>query len=880
LLRRDEEARRLLAFIFERATSERFAVPVTIVAGAHDLANKLAQDGDLVSAAMLYEKSVPVIEAMSGGNASGHLWMVLSDLAALYEKADLPREEQATLNRMAVLVQDDRDERCRFLLRLTSAALRVGSPLEAQTTLDEAWGCLGGDEMEWISWVSFQFSRLNRPGPAQAVVDRALKEPTLTKAGKAALLHARAIAYLVELDPCQAASNVRGELALLGKTAEPHKIKSALSLRDHARQSCRGQRRVVRGGRKLRTDPAALSAAREDLTQAEKMYASDSQSVLGRRFNLALELLKSGRSDDACKELTATAVAFAARTLLYATELSRASQLSGHRGFTSHLTDALISSCLPVSGDALAEPLLYLKGHVLEGVRQEAQLIRLEGRPGDREIALRLREVRAQIASALLAPEGAQRSVPALTERKEELERQLNVHGSVSWMEPLGVIGGVTGMRRSLNADEAYVEFASYEPLLSSSRERRLIALVLTRNSVTALDLGSLKRIMSMRDAWLSEISDWNGAGSVALSRLNRALFRPIVSLLPDGVSNLIVSPDEHLDGVPWQHPELVGGATTVWLVSSARDFVRWKVAAVPRSDSSGRMTVFKEIDFNAGAGALVGPSLRLLRLPDERREPLSKLAGLSVKIVSGPDATLSRLGQELGTAEMVHIETHGVFLDSRNGFSMLERNLFSASALALTGANRKDTFGRRPGVVSAEVLVGLAGPELRVATLAMCESARGSAIPGQGTLGFVTALNASGTPVVVASAWRASLESARVLFPGFYSGLSSVGPRRAFDDAIAGVRRDGKLRGARHWAAWMFFGYTRESASPTLEMSRIAYRLCGCRERDCGWSDEVEMDKLKKVLQAPGLVKEDEDTIVGLIGSLKQCQPASSEEK
>jgi tetratricopeptide (TPR) repeat protein len=877
-LQRDEDARHLLHSIFERAREEHYQVPVTIVASAHDMARACAASGDLISAALVFEDTVAVIRSMSGAGGSEHLWQALSDVAGLYEQADVPTSELATLQEMTKLTPPDPDRRCDLVVRLTSADLRAGHPFEAQETLQEAERCLDGRQPAWLSWVSFQFSRLQHPGLAQKVVDRALSDPRLSKADTASLLSSMAIAHLTSLDPCQAARVARRALSLLDKTVSNEQVEHVRSVRDTASRSCHDSAPTKRSSTVRASDPAALARAQEELREAERTYAADSQSVLGRRFNLGIELQRSGRPADSCRELTAVAMRFTAKVLPLITEVSRASQIAVQQGFTTHLIDALVTSCLPVSAAALAEPLLYVKGHVMEGVRQESELLRLEVTPEHRESVLRLRRVRSRIAGALLATARGQRDVADLTDEKEQLERRLNASKDSTTIEPLGLIGGLTGLRRSMNDDEVYIDLTSYSAAGGSSMDRRLVALVISRGSVAVVDL-RLEPILALRDAWLADIASWDSPGKASASRLRKALIEPVLAVVPSGVHDVIVSPDECLHGTPWQIPDFVTAGATVWLVPTARELVRWKIASDGARSTSSRISIIDRADFDAGPGRLMSEPERLLPLSDALPDALVPFKATTATVVRGSGATLENLAQELGTAEMLHIQSHGVFTGIADKLKIWSRNPFSSSALALASANRKDDTGKRLGLVTAEQLVGLAGPNLRVATLAMCDGGRGAGIPGQGNLGFVTALSAMGTPNVIASAWRASLESANALFPLFYEGLfSGRAARDAFDRAVAAIRARRGLRGARHWAAWQYFGYDRPSSAPTLELSRLAHRLCACRSAEC-WKDPRDLERLRSVLSTPGLTDEDQHTILDLVAGLKQCRSAAPDQ-
>lgn len=876
---RNDEAYRVLRALFARSREEHIELPADILAMAHDDANVLVDQGEYVGGAMLYEDVIASLDALGDRVPPHHRFLAISSLASLYEKADLPDQELATLRRLTELGFVSDDEHCDTWSRVTSAALRAGRADEAQGYLDQAWGCWRSSDADTLAWFSFQFSRLGRTGAAHRVVDRALSEKKLDAKAKAKLLHVAAVAYLIEQDACEAVTLSRREIQLLKDQRDEQAATSeARKLLEQGNATCASSNRpapdTITGPSR---DPHYFDDLKEDLARAQKTYAPGSPSVLGRRFNVASELAKLGRNGEACKVFADVARAFTDTWLATSAEMSRIAQLSQQRTLAVNTIDGIASTCVGGSINGL-EALLFLKGHVLEGIRQEATLIRLsEGK--EREAALRLRSARARIASSLLANDDP--GLPNAIDAKEQLERELTAPGRGFWaIEPLGVIGGVVGLRRSLLPDEAYVDLTTYDSPYGGRTRRKAVAVVLTRDAASWVDLGPEAPIRQARTDWLGAIANWKATGREQLDHLKSLLVQPILAKLPTGINHLIVSADPRFDGVPWQHPDLTGNST-VWLVGSARELVRYKLAAASSEIAPrARMAVMHDVDFDAGSGALVTPLARLDALRDPAlirpNDGIHAPAGTTIEDLAGRLPTPDAFFDELSRAQILHVETHGVVLEPEESHDV-QRTPFSTAAVALAGANRQDSQGRRLGIVSAEELVGAVSPDLRIATLAMCDGARGASIPGQGNLGLATALASAGTPFIVASSWRSSVESASILFPKFYDRLFAIGDgRAAFEEAVAAVRGSADLGGARHWAGWLYLGYGRESRSPTLEMSRLVNQLCNCPSAECGWRDAGPMNDLKRILATPNLSAEDQDVILGLVVGLKQCAPES----
>ncbi len=874
---KNDSAYRVLRSLFAQARTERFALPAEVVAHANDFAIQLGQSGDIISSAMLHED---VIEKLEKSDVpQGHVSIARSNLALLFEKAELPDQELAALRPLTKLGFVSDKEHCNTWARVTSAALRAGLADEAHAYLDEAWACWTTAYIDFLRWVSFQFSRLGRTGVSHRTVERFLSEQKLDSDAKVGFLYTASVAYLVEQDACRAAAMSQRAVALLqNQKPEQASTIKVYELAKTARELCNRAKDQRSVSRKIaKENEANLEELRADLAKAEQSYHTGSPSVTARRSNLAIELLKLGHKAEACKEASRAGKDFTTRWMSSSAELSRIAQLSQQRYIVVHMIDLIVSACLGLSEESI-EALFFTKGHILEGIRQEANLLRLsKGR--QRETTLRLRALRARIAAYLLAERAP--GLRGAIETKEKLERKLTDPGTNSIaVEPLGLIGGIEGLRRSLLEDEVYIDFTTYESFLNDVRSRRIAAIILMRDTTMWVDVGSEKVVRRAHSKWKSAIANWRAGGQKQLKHLRSLLIDPLVAKIPASIHNVIISSDRELLNLPWQHPDFVRNRT-VWLVGSARELVRYKLAASSsRPPIAGRMAVLHNIDFNAGSGKLVEPIARLNKLrPSDKvqsRAGIHPVPKVSFDDVSGALTTRKRLFEVLAQSEAFHIETHGLVLEADQARN-LQRSPFSAAALALAGSNRRDSRGRRAGLVSAEELVGAINPRIRIATLAMCDSARGASIPGQGNLGLATAFMTAGTPIVVASAWRSSLQSAMALFPAFYNRLFVGGnARAAFDKGIDALRRTRNLRGARHWAGWLYLGYDRESESPTLQVSRIANQLCNCRSTKCGWKDPAVLGELKKILAAPELSTDDKSLILRLLSNLKQCLPES----
>ncbi len=176
---------------------------------------------------------------------------------------------------------------------------------------------------------------------------------------------------------------------------------------------------------------------------------------------------------------------------------------------------------------------------------------------------------------------------------------------------------------------------------------------------------------------------------------------------------------------------------------------------------------------------------------PIEGSEEEAKIVAqlLNTKPIIGKDATESAIKQQLSTARLIHIATHGTFDD--------EKPLEGAIALG------KERDG--DGLLKAtEILEYKLNAELFV--LSACNTARGK-ITGDGVIGLSRSLFAAGVPSVIVSLWQVpDKEVTPLLMEEFYKNL-----QRNLDKAKA-LRQAMVATMAKHpepekWAAFTLIG-------------------------------------------------------------------------
>lgn len=203
-----------------------------------------------------------------------------------------------------------------------------------------------------------------------------------------------------------------------------------------------------------------------------------------------------------------------------------------------------------------------------------------------------------------------------------------------------------------------------------------------------------------------SERSPENLAGLIggAAQTLSDALFGGLDELRD---RELVLVPPPFLHATPWHElPGLGGRSLTV-----AASVMQWlRAVEVPPREG--------------GTAVAAGPSL-----PGALAEAQAIASLYGVSPLTGAEATVLRVLGHLGTAEVVHIATHGWLRADNPQFSELR---LSDGELMV---HHLDTIDRLPSTV----------------ILACCDTGRPVSLPGEGMLGFVAACLTRGTRTLIA---------------------------------------------------------------------------------------------------------------------------------
>jgi tetratricopeptide (TPR) repeat protein/CHAT domain-containing protein len=164
--------------------------------------------------------------------------------------------------------------------------------------------------------------------------------------------------------------------------------------------------------------------------------------------------------------------------------------------------------------------------------------------------------------------------------------------------------------------------------------------------------------------------------------------------------------------------------------------------------------------------------------------------------VLTGSAATEAAMKQRAPEFRVIHLATHGYFLDDRcdSSFEQARRAPESPmavgpvgesplllSGLALAGANRRGDAGAQDedGILTAEEISSLDLSGVDWAVLSACETGVGRIQLGEGVLGLRRAFEVAGAGTLIMSLWRVEDQSARewmqYLYEGRLEGMSSA---------------------------------------------------------------------------------------------------------
>jgi CHAT domain-containing protein len=453
-------------------------------------------------------------------------------------------------------------------------------------------------------------------------------------------------------------------------------------------------------------------------------------------------------------------------------------------------------------------------------------------------------------------------------QKKEAAERALAEKSAAARAESARSNIGLQEVRPMLPADSALVAFMRYDrttvdtasTAITSRIVPSYIAFVIRsdREATVAVPLGSATRIESAVAAWREQVGgqmiaarttvDPERAYRVAGAQLRRIIWTPIAARIA-GVRHVFIVPDGAINLVSFASlPEgtnryLIEEGPVIHYLSTERDLV---LNDVPPS-AGGLLAVggpaFDEQVSSPAANARRSSCATLgyvhfEDLPGSRNEATEvatiwkSLSGGEAKLLSGRAATETAVKQAFVGRRVVHLATHGYFLNSRcasasigstrsvgglalgtASLSTLMENPLLLTGLAFAGANLRSRSQDDDGLLTAEEVAGLNLQDTEWVVLSACDTGAGQIKAGEGVFGLRRAFQIAGARTIIMSLWSVEDQATRSWMRDLYDArfvrhfTTTEAVRAASLNAVRARRARGQSTHPFYWAGFVSAG-------------------------------------------------------------------------
>jgi CHAT domain-containing protein/tetratricopeptide (TPR) repeat protein len=485
--------------------------------------------------------------------------------------------------------------------------------------------------------------------------------------------------------------------------------------------------------------------------------------------------------------------------------------------------------------------------------------------------AIALRGARQRLANLLVRGPGddtPERYQGLVRRARLDMERAERALGSRSAGPPEGPAakGGLRDVLASVPERWGIVAYSSYV----AGGTRHYIAFVCgPGGEPTAAAIGPAAPVDALVSQWREDLhSDRSEAGAAARAEtasrksgrtLRSAIWDPVRTILGDAVGVLVV-PDGALHAVNLGALPRGGGGylaeddLLIHYVTSERDLVGGRA---PEVHGTG-LLAFGGVDFGpvhpreskASDPPVADPAsgdcagfygADFHPLPQSRVE-VAEIAhawgdSAASTVIVGAEATESAFKRLAPGKRVLHLATHGFFLDPRDCFpevagsrgigglesgvrprrkpAFYKQSPLHLSGLALAAANRrsKSTPEQDDGILTAEEVASMDLRGVEWAVLSACDTGVGVDAAGEGILGLRRAFQTAGVGTLVISLWpvedRAALEWMRALYRmKFHEGVGTAeAVRGAMLEVLRSRRAQGRSTNPSFWAAFLAAG-------------------------------------------------------------------------
>ena len=480
--------------------------------------------------------------------------------------------------------------------------------------------------------------------------------------------------------------------------------------------------------------------------------------------------------------------------------------------------------------------ILRRKGRLLDTVSNTTRVLRAHLSDADAALLDQLRALRGAIAARAIASsrsgasdENGSNEIASLVERADALEAQIASRSSLfqAAVQPITL----ERVAAAIPADAALVEIASYRPVEGNASSvdqmwgaRRYVAYAMRPDgALQYADLGDAQTIDAACSSFRAALSRPGSDAKPAGRALDELVMRPIRRIV-GGVRHLLLAPDGALNVVPFAAMVDEQGRYSIEdfrisYLSTGRDLLR-PTDLAPRSSA----VVIANPAFGGSKDSTgdLGQHLDPLAFTEEEgRQVAAALGGNEPWLQAA--ANKRALMQTKGP-RVLHVATHGFFLDDTQAPASSARGLFRADArdkpqnpllrsgLALAGANLAGGDGILTSLEASSL--DLWGTKLVV--LSACDTGVGEIKNGEGIYGLRRAFALAGAASIVMSLWMVDDEGTRDLMKAYYARLArGEGRAEALRNVQLALSHSAQYGDPWHWASFVEYGEDGPLGSP-----------------------------------------------------------------
>jgi len=482
--------------------------------------------------------------------------------------------------------------------------------------------------------------------------------------------------------------------------------------------------------------------------------------------------------------------------------------------------DRFLSTCLSVEGsDAQAYAQVWQgKGNLTRLL--QARHLAVQAARDEKTLAVweQLRQSRRDLARLLNTPgldrEDRDKQLRQLNDVREDLERQLVESLPEYQALQKSAQQPLNDLLKALPRETVFVDLLRYRRLDKDGKPHYVAFVVVSGKTVQRIELGEASAIDDGLAAWLKAINAWKPGlpakeeqdllteSDLLGRKLSKLLWVPLADKIP-AKAVLYLSTDGDLARLPWA--ALPTSDNRVLLQDHLicqvphGPFLLERLTTKGKADE-GELLAVGGVDYGTASDKPGAPNYGKLPGTATELKQVLALAGKRDKVgLSGKDASTTRVLEELGKAQYVHLATHGEFKEAllseerkriaeqlkdwrghsetgteRVGLGL--RNPLSYVGVALAQANEPSKAGPDGGILSGEAIVEKPLEKVRLTVLSACETGLGEYTQGEGVQGLVRAFHVAGCPNVVASLWKVNDDATAALMAKFYRELWDEG--------------------------------------------------------------------------------------------------------